>query len=408
MSTKAGPTPHPIAPLTKRTLVTESSTLSECVCQSVRQHVSRPTATSSGDYVGHRVSKKAGPTPYPIAPLPKKTLVTESNSTSENVCQSVSQPTATSTDDLVRHGASKLARNPPHEEAPPTRLTLEAESSSTREYVGQTVSQSLATSSDEFVRRSVARKPTPPPTTTRRHPTTRPLVTGSNPTSEHVSQLVKKPKAATSDDSVRTGVSNEPNTPPRPPNQQPSKPSTPSTTGIVSHLSLVNLGKKTSTCKKSWQELNRTSENTLKMTRVEDFGLARTSRTSKTQAKKTCQKNKINGMKEEAARMIYTEERNERTKKTSTPLKVKIGTNQRRDLSSPKPKCLKRLQPAARGPSPARASIHSPKQGISKTGKERTKTLISKWEQLAHFNLTSAVSTKPKLRDFVDSQPGDL
>ena len=106
--------------------------------------------------------------------------------------------------------------------------------------------------------------------------------------------------------------------------------------------------------------------------------------------------------------MTNIEERKERTKKTSTPLKVKIGTNQRRDFSSPKPKCLKRLQPAARGPSPARASIHSPKQGISKTGKERTKTLISKWEQLAHFNLTSAVSTKPKLRDFVDSQPGDL
>ena len=168
---------------------------------------------------------------------------------------------------------------------------------------------------------------------------------------------------------------------------------------------LVNIGKNKYKYKNSWQELTKSNEKTLEITRVEDYGLARTSRSSKNKNNIESQKSKIGNIEEKAARTISLEGSTERRKTTSTPRKVKIGTNQRKDFLSPKPKCLKRLQPAARAHSPARTSMCSPRQVTSKTGKENTRTLITKWEHLAQLNMTSAVKTKPKLRDIVDSQP---
>ena len=113
---------------------------------------------------------------------------------------------------------------------------------------------------------------------------------------------------------------------------------------------------------------------------------------------------------EKPARKCNSEDIPTRMKKTSTPRKVKIrsilGREPQTKLLSPKPKCLKRLQPRTSAPSPARTSCLTPKQIICSTGQESTRNLLSKWEHLAQLNLTSAVNTKPKLRDIVDSQPG--
>ena len=95
----------------------------------------------------------------------------------------------------------------------------------------------------------------------------------------------------------------------------------------------------------------------------------------------------------------------ERMKKTSPLQKIKTASNK---LLPPTPKFLKRLQPLARSPSTARTSPTLQQLRRLSIGKKGIKPIILKWENIAQEMLTPAVMPRPKVIDFVDSQPAGV
>ena len=110
----------------------------------------------------------------------------------------------------------------------------------------------------------------------------------------------------------------------------------------------------------------------------------------------------------EQEQKVQPQAQEEHMNKTSSVKTVSSHRRQTIAKNSPVSKNLKRLQPRAVAKiAPGLNSSHQ-KPNYSPRKSVNFQQLVSKWEHLSTNNLTPAVVKKPKLRDFVDSQSGEM
>ena len=215
------------------------------------------------------------------------------------------------------------------------------------------------------------------------------LTQASCPITELVSQQVSKKQTSSIPDIVSQSIrKKQPPTRTWPP-PAPKTLTPPTTSARTSTISALRSCSKSRTSHPIvWQELTRDTDVEIKMTRVEDFGTARTTRRSRNKQE---QNSEVASSIEEPT--LY--EQDQAKMKMTSPKKVKTEHANRRPKPTVESPSLKRLQTPkfdkiAPGTSPTRQKLRN-----SQFKTQNFKQLLLKWEDISTITLTPAVYKKP-------------
>ena len=155
----------------------------------------------------------------------------------------------------------------------------------------------------------------------------------------------------------------------------------------------------------AWQELTRDRDGKMKLMEVRNFGVQKTSRRFKRRKEQELSKNKPQTQQEvekkrkgDNNKLVYEEKM-----KTTSPIRVKLGSNHKNRKTLRNSPSLKRLKPLNLAKMLPRTN---PIQNELKNSPFNFKKLLSSWEVLSAKTLTPVVNLLPKSAKFADSQSG--